>query len=117
GDGTVLDAWYPQLGAGTPPDVDLAELEAQTGADERRGVRIEPVQLQIDLDAAPVSTADAYLRLHALSHLIVRPNELNLDGVFAHLPTVAWTTAGPMHPDDAARLQPQMRRNSIQIQG
>ncbi|MGO2521685.1 MAG: DapH/DapD/GlmU-related protein, partial [Microbacterium sp.] len=75
------------------------------------------VQLQIDLDAPPASTADAYLRLHALSHLLVRPNELNLDGIFGHLPNVAWTTAGPMHPDDAARMHPQMRRHSIQVQG
>lgn len=117
GDGTVLDAWYPQLGAGSPPDAAIAGLEAQTGPDERRGVRIETVRLQIDLDVPPASTPDAYLRLHALTHLIVRPNELDLDGIFAHLPTVAWTNAGPMHPDDAARLQPQMRRHSIQIQG
>lgn len=117
GDGTVLDAWYPQIGEGVLPDADIAELEAQTGQDERRNVRIETARLQIDLDAAPASTADVYLRLHALSHLLVRPNELNLDGIFGHLPIVAWTNAGPMHPDDAARLQAQMRRHSIQVQG
>ncbi|KDA06565.1 2,3,4,5-tetrahydropyridine-2,6-carboxylate N-succinyltransferase [Microbacterium sp. CH12i] len=116
-DGTVLDAWYLEVGGGELPAADLAALEAETGPDERRNVRIETVQLQIDLDAAPASTADAYLRLHALSHLLVRPNELNLDGIFGHLPNVAWTNAGPMHPDDAARLQPQMRRHSIQVQG
>jgi len=115
--GTVLDAWYPRLGEGALPDADTAELDAQTGADERRNVQIETIRLEIDLDAAPASTADAYLRLHALSHLLVRPNELNLDGIFGHLPNVAWTNAGPMHPDDAARLQPQMRRHSIQVQG
>jgi len=117
GNGTVLDAWYPQLGEGQLPDADLTDLEAQTGADERRNVRIEIARLEIDLDAAPESTADVYLRLHALSHLLVRPNDVNLDGIFGHLPNVAWTNAGPMHPDDAARLQPQMRRHSIQIQG
>lgn len=117
GDDTVLDAWYPQVGDGELPALDLAALEAEIGPDDRRNVRVEIVQLQIDLDAAPVSTADAYLRLHALSRLLVRPNGLNLDGIFGHLPNVAWTTAGPMHPDDAARLQPQMRRHSIQVQG
>lgn len=118
GDGTALDAWYPRIGEGAlPDDADISDLEAQTGQDERRNVRIETVRLQIDLDAAPASTADAYLRLHALSHLLVRPNELNLEGVFGHLPIVAWTNAGPMHPDDASRLQPQMRRHSIQVQG
>ncbi|MGO2745788.1 2,3,4,5-tetrahydropyridine-2,6-dicarboxylate N-succinyltransferase [Microbacterium sp.] len=125
GDGTVLDAWYPHVGTGDPStgsgngstSSGIADLESETGTDERRNVRIETVQLQIDLDEAPASTADAYLRLHALSHLLVRPNDLNLDGVFGHLPNVAWTTAGPMHPADAARLQPQMRRHSIQVQG
>lgn len=115
--GTALDAWYPRIGTGELPDHDIAELDSQTGQDERRNVRIETARLQIDLDSAPASTADAYLRLHALSHLLVRPNELNLDGIFGHLPNVAWTNAGPMHPDDAARLQPQMRRHSIQVQG
>lgn len=117
GNGTVLDAWYPHIGAGAQPEVDFAELTAQAGADERRNVRTELVQLQIDLDASPASTVDAYLRLHALSHLLVRPNELNLDGIFKYLPNVAWTNAGPMHPDDAARRQPQLRRHSIQVQG
>lgn len=116
-DGTVLDAWYSEIGTGELPPVDEADLTTQTGADERRNVTIDTVQLQIDLDAPPASTADAYLRLHALSHLLVRPNELNLDGIFGHLPNVAWTTAGPMHPDDAARMHPQMRRHSIQVQG
>ncbi|GAA5150776.1 2,3,4,5-tetrahydropyridine-2,6-dicarboxylate N-succinyltransferase [Microbacterium pseudoresistens] len=117
GDGTVLDAWYPQVGLGALPESDTAELETQTGPDERRNVRVELVTLRIDLDAPAASTADAYLRLHALSHLLVRPNEVNLDGIFSHLPIVAWTNAGPMHPADANRLQARMRRDSIQVQG
>ena len=116
-DGTVLDAWFPRVGSGSLPAEIDADLEAQAGADERRDVTIETVHLQIDLDAAPASTADAYLRLHALSLRLVLPNDLNLDGIFGHLPIVAWTNAGPMHPDDAARLVPQMRRHSIQVQG
>lgn len=116
--GTVLDAWYSAVGSGElPTSSETVALAGEAGPDERRNVRIEVVRLQIDLDAPPTSTADAYLRLHALSHLLVRPNELNLDGIFGHLPTVAWTTAGPMHPDDAARMQPQLRRHSIQVQG
>jgi 2,3,4,5-tetrahydropyridine-2-carboxylate N-succinyltransferase len=121
GDGTVLDAWFPEVGTGAPDAVDaaaaLVTLEALTGPDERRNVTVETVHLVIDLDAAPASTADAYLRLHALSHLVVRPNELNLDGVFAHLPNVAWTNAGPVHPDDANRLRPLLQRAGIQVQG
>jgi 2,3,4,5-tetrahydropyridine-2-carboxylate N-succinyltransferase len=114
--GTVLDAWFPKPSLGGEPEVST-DLEAQAGADERRNVRIETVSLTIDADAAPTSTVDAYLRLHALSHLLVRPNEINLDGIFGHLPNVAWTNAGPIHPDDAARLRPALQRHGIQIQG
>ncbi|GAA1239733.1 2,3,4,5-tetrahydropyridine-2-carboxylate N-succinyltransferase [Microbacterium phyllosphaerae] len=121
GDGTVLDAWFPEVLTDAPSAGDaaaaLVSLEALAGPDERRNVTVETVRLQIDLDAAPASTVDAYLRLHALSHLVVRPNELNLDGIFSHLPNVAWTNAGPVHPDDAARLRPQLQRAGIQVQG
>ncbi|MDQ0725997.1 2,3,4,5-tetrahydropyridine-2,6-dicarboxylate N-succinyltransferase [Microbacterium sp. W4I20] len=121
GDGTVLDAWYPEVHIGTLSEADAAasveSLDSLTGADERRNVTVDIVQLQIDLDEAPASTADAYLRLHALSHLVARPNEVNLDGIFGHLPNVAWTNAGPIHPDDAARLRPQLQRAGIQVQG
>ncbi|AXL11695.1 2,3,4,5-tetrahydropyridine-2,6-dicarboxylate N-succinyltransferase [Microbacterium foliorum] len=121
GDGTVLDAWFPEVSTVAPGAGDAAaallSVEALAGPDERRNVIVEPVQLQIDLDAAPTSTVDAYLRLHALSHLVVRPNDLNLDGIFAHLPNVAWTNAGPLHPDDAARLRPLLQRAGIQVQG
>ncbi|MFT4156972.1 MAG: 2,3,4,5-tetrahydropyridine-2,6-dicarboxylate N-succinyltransferase [Microbacterium sp.] len=120
-DGTVLDAWFPAVALGAPDAVGaaaaLAQVASLTGPDERRNVTVETVHLVIDLDEAPGSTADAYLRLHALSHLVVRPNELNLDGVFAHLPNVAWTNAGPVHPDDANRLRPLLQRAGIQVQG
>ena len=119
GDGTVLDAWYPEvrLGAASADEAAVAALEPLAIPDERRNVTVEVVQLQIDLDQAPTSTADAYLRLHALSHLVVRPNELNLDGIFGFLPNIAWTNAGPVLPADAARLRPQLQRAGIQVQG
>ncbi len=115
----MLDAWFPKPILGAPGDLDAeqAALESAAGPDERRGVVVETVSLTIDADAAPASTVDAYLRLHALSHLLVRPNEINLDGIFGHLPNVAWTNAGPVHPDDAARLLPQLKRHGIQLQG
>ena len=116
-DGTVLDAWFPEPRLGADPGTLAPEAAALAGPDDRRAVTVETVTLTIDADAAPASTADAYLRLHALSHLLVRPNEINLDGVFGHLPNVAWTTAGPMHPDDAARLRPALQRHGIQLQG
>jgi len=117
-DGTVLDAWFPAVTEGLPPEdvTPDAALRAAAGPDERRAVTLTPVTVSIDLDAAPASTADVYLRLHALSYLVVRPNELNLDGIFAYLPTVAWTTAGPVHPDDLPRLRAGLQRAGLQVQ-
>ena len=80
-------------------------------------MRVDFQTVQIDLDAAPASTPDAYLRLHLLSHLLVAPNTINLDGIFGFLPIVAWTTAGPMHPDDFARLRPVLQRAGISAHG
>jgi 2,3,4,5-tetrahydropyridine-2-carboxylate N-succinyltransferase len=121
-DGTVLDTWFPEPTLGTLPAgrdrwIAPAELEELAGEDPRRAVRIDIVTVEIDLDAPPASTPDAYLRLHLLSHLLVRPNGLNLDGIFAHLPTVAWTNAGPVNPADLDRLRPRLQRAGIQVSG
>ncbi|MCT2087675.1 2,3,4,5-tetrahydropyridine-2,6-dicarboxylate N-succinyltransferase, partial [Microbacterium enclense] len=115
--GTVLDAWFPAPALGTTDTGADHDLAALAGDDDRRAVRVEVVSLTIDADAAPASTVDAYLRLQALSHRLVRPNEISLDGIFGYLPNVAWTNAGPMHPDDATRLRPALLRHGIQIQG
>ncbi len=116
-DGTVLDAWFPDVLHGPGAGVGSDDLSAHTGPDDRRGVTVEAVHVSVDLDAPVSSTPDAYLRLHALSLLVVRPNELSLDGVFAHLPTVAWTTAGPMLPDDVDSRRPLLMRAGIQVNG
>jgi 2,3,4,5-tetrahydropyridine-2-carboxylate N-succinyltransferase len=93
------------------------DLDRHAVPDPRRAVELDVVVTEIDLDAPPASTSDAYLRLHALSHRLAEPNTVNLEGIFAFLPNVAWTTAGPMHPDDAARLRPFLTREGIQVQG
>ncbi|MEB0307478.1 DapH/DapD/GlmU-related protein, partial [Cryobacterium sp. 10I1] len=85
--------------------------------DPRRAVRLETVTIEIDLTAPPAGTADAYLRLHLLSHLLVRPNSINLEGIFGHLPVVVWTNAGPMLPADFDRLRPALQRAGIQASG
>jgi len=122
GDGTVLDTWFPapQLGklpAGRDRWIVPAELEALAGPDDRRNVTLEVRTIESDLQAQPTDTPDAYLRLHLLSHLLVRPNSINLDGIFGHLPAVVWTNAGPVHPEDFGRLRPLLQRNGIQATG
>ena len=119
---TTLDTWFasPALGtapAGADPYIAPAAIADLIGVDERRGVRLDYVLVEIDLDAAPASTPDAYLRLHLLSHLVVKPNELNLDGIFAHLPIVAWTSFGPMAVADFTQRRASLQRLGAFLHG
>lgn len=99
-DGTVLDAWFPAPALGPlNENTASAELETQLKdaetVDAERGVRIVAAAVEADLDAPAESTADVWLRLHLLSHRIVQPNSINLDGIFGHLSNVVWTNYGP----------------------
>jgi 2,3,4,5-tetrahydropyridine-2,6-dicarboxylate N-succinyltransferase len=107
-EGVVLDAWFPQLGLGDAPSVDRSAFDAAaSGASDERGVQRDVVAIDIDTTVAPASTADAYLRLHLLSHRLMQPRTINLDGIFGLLPNNAWTNLGPVPPDqvDAVRLR------------
>jgi 2,3,4,5-tetrahydropyridine-2-carboxylate N-succinyltransferase len=120
GDDRVLDTWFlrPERtegggATGTRP-VRAADIEAAlgggaaraVGADEVRGVHVRAVETTIaDLQAPPVDTCDVYLRLHLLSHRLVLPNTINLEGIFGHLPTVAWTQLGPVAVEDLPAAQ------------
>ncbi len=122
GDGTVLDTWYPapqlgQLPAGRDKWIVPAEIEDLVGEDARRNVKLEAVTIEITLSEPANGASDAYLRLHLLSHLMVQPNTINLDGIFGQLPNVVWTNAGPVHPDDFTALRPRLLRAGIQAQG
>jgi 2,3,4,5-tetrahydropyridine-2-carboxylate N-succinyltransferase len=92
---TVLDVWFPSpsLGALTgQPDQSLTVL---VGQDDVRKVTREIISIEIDLSVAPQSAADAYLRLHLLSHRLIKPHGAVIDGIFGLLTNVAWTSAGP----------------------
>ena len=92
---TVLDVWFPNptLGALTgQPEKSLSSL---VGIDEVRKVKRELVSIEIDLAVAPQSAVDAYLRLHLLSHRLVKPHCAVMDGIFGLLTNVVWTSAGP----------------------
>jgi 2,3,4,5-tetrahydropyridine-2,6-dicarboxylate N-succinyltransferase len=116
-DGTVLDTWFPAPRIDGRPDAFPADLAAETGPDELRDVVIEPVTLEIDVDAAPASTADAYLRLHLISHRLALPNAVNLDGFLAHLPIVVWTNAGPVLPATFATKRRALLRAGVTAKG
>lgn len=87
---TILDVWYPDPRSA---DADLSDLE---GVDEPRGVERRAVTTEItDLSSPPGDPADAYLRLHLLSHRVHRPHEISVEGIFGVLNNVVWTTEGP----------------------
>ena len=94
---TVLDVWYPapRLGPATAEEP-TEHLTALEGVNEVRGVRRVVVRTTVeDLQAPPKDSEDAWLRLHLLSHRIVTPRSIDLDGIFGLLANVVWTSAGP----------------------
>jgi 2,3,4,5-tetrahydropyridine-2-carboxylate N-succinyltransferase len=112
----VLEVFYPEPRLGAPgaaaPDAVPPEF-----ADERRGVRQASLVTVIgDLSQPPVDTADAYLRLHLLSHRLVKPRELNMDGIFAVLPNVAWTNYGPVDPANIPAVQLAFRAQNLHLE-
>lgn len=96
-DGTVLDTWYPSPALGPGPAADPGpDLVALTGRDEVRQVDLVTVRTTIaSLADKPVDAHDVYLRLHLLSHRLIRPHQANLDGQFGLLANVVWTSHGP----------------------
>ncbi len=137
--GQVLDVWFPpeKLGLGVPPfDVErpgTAELDApqaagalgneiaaSLGRDPVREVRTVAVAVVIgSLDDPPADAADAYLRLHLLSHRLVAPHGSNLDGVFGLLANVAWTDLGPVAAQraDTVRLAVRATGHRLTVYG
>ncbi len=114
---TVLDTWFPapQLGEAAD-DQAPAELTVLAGADELRGVTTSVELISIDLDTAPASAPDAYLRLHLLSHRLVEPNTINLDGLFGALSNVVWTNHGPCAVDGFETTRMRLRaRGPVQV--
>jgi 2,3,4,5-tetrahydropyridine-2,6-dicarboxylate N-succinyltransferase len=133
-DGTVLDTWFP-----APELVDepgpagterltperAAELLGEAapkalGSDPRRGVEVVAVRTVItSLEDKPLDTHDVYLRLHLLSHRLVRPNGQNLEGIFALLANVAWTSIGPVPVENVerARLAARAEGHHLSVYG
>ena len=94
-DGSVLDTYFVELGLGSLRDHTSPDLSALEGRDEVRGVERRMVSIEIDIATPPQSVSDCYLRLHLLSHRIIKPHGANLDGIFGLLNNVVWTSAGP----------------------
>lgn len=118
-DGVPLSFYFPAPRLGTPGATDGAEPAVPDGREDPvRAVRIRrQLCVTADLDQPPADSADAYLRLHLLSHRLMRPNSMNLDGIFTVLPNVCWTSLGPVavHEIGAVRERALVRGNHVEV--
>ena len=107
--GEVLDVWFDSLGIGKLAENNDPDLSQFTGSDSIREVTKSKVSIEIDLDTPPKDVADAYLRLHLLSHRIVKPHGQSLEGIFGILNNVVWTSAGPCSVSTFSSVGPKLR--------
>lgn len=108
--GAVLDVRFRGLGLGDAVPGDAPSVSTAVDTDPDRAVALRPVSIVIDTDTAPADGADAYLRLHLLSHRLMLPRSMNLDGIFGHLQNVAWTDRGPVPVEAIESVQWNMAR-------
>ena len=137
-EGAPLDTFYPRplaqvTGAvanalqGVTGRLDAAQLKELASALEQAGEsELATVARQLmDTDqrvvatplaenAAPDSVEAAYLKLHLISHRLVKPHETDLTGLFGLLPNVAWTDQGPIDLNELPQRQLDARlRGSV----
>ncbi|MEY2638448.1 MAG: hypothetical protein RLZZ194_938 [Actinomycetota bacterium] len=113
--GVVLDVWYPNPALAPLNGSASAELIALAGTDDIRGIKREVVSIQIDTEVAPADAKDAYLRLHLLSHRLIRPHGLSLDGIFGLLANVVWTNHGPCEVEGFELVRAKLRAKYGQV--
>jgi 2,3,4,5-tetrahydropyridine-2,6-dicarboxylate N-succinyltransferase len=115
GDGTPLSFFFPDPRLGAPGDADLGGP-----VDAKDPVRAVTITRQLcvipDLDQPPADSADAYLRLHLLSHRLVRPNSMSLDGIFKVLPNVCWTSLGPVAVSEAGAVRQRALARGVYLE-
>ncbi|MFE5535675.1 2,3,4,5-tetrahydropyridine-2,6-dicarboxylate N-succinyltransferase [Streptomyces sp. NPDC056492] len=130
-DGTVLDTWFPapELVA-EPGPAGTERLTADQavqllGAAAAKALRLDAVRdvevvavrtVISSLEDKPLDAHDAYLRLHLLSHRLVKPHGQNLDGVFGLLANVAWTSLGPVAVDQVEAVRLNARAEGLHLQ-
>ncbi|MBJ8343634.1 2,3,4,5-tetrahydropyridine-2,6-dicarboxylate N-succinyltransferase [Antrihabitans sp. YC2-6] len=126
--GTVLDTWYPAPELGEPGESgstrlsgdDIpADLRPLVGPDEARGVDVVAVRTTIaDLAKPPIDAHDVWLRLHLISHRLIRPHGANLDGIFGLLANVVWTNHGPAAVEGFESTRTKLRaRGPVTVYG
>jgi len=100
-DGGELEALAAALEAIAPAQAKLARACTESQ---------KPVVITIlESDIQSESTPEVYLKLHLLSHRLVKPHGINLAGMFGLLPNVAWTNLGAIDLEELAEAQLQAR--------
>ena len=97
-----LDSLYQQM---EKEDSDFTKLTKKEGQIIKEREKL--IVHKINEDTPVKDVKDAYLKLHLLSMKLVKPNTINLEGIFSALPNVAWTNQGPIHPNDLEKLRPE----------
>ena len=116
--GQTLDCHFHSIGLGSKPANKQGEtLSLQQDSDLIRKVKKIPVDIGIELSVAPKDVADVYLRLHLLSHRLVKPHGVNLDNIFTILPNVVWTSVGACEINnfDQVRLALQNKYGNLTV--
>ena len=108
-DGTVLDTYFSKLGLGKLTDNAAPNLTKLVTEDVIRGIKTELVEREIELSKPPIDAVDVYLRLHLLSHRIIRPHVASLEGLFSLLSNVVWTSRGPCQVANFDRVREELR--------
>ena len=108
-DGTVLDTYFSKLGLGKLTDNAAPNLTKLVTEDAIRGIKTELVEREIELSKPPIDAVDVYLRLHLLSHRIIRPHGASLEGLFSLLSNVVWTSRGPCQVANFDRVREELR--------
>ena len=108
--GQILECSFYSLGLGhAPTNKSDNNFTALLGEDLVRKVKKVPVEVVISLEEKPKDAADVYLRLHLLSHRLVAPHTINLDGIFGLLANVVWTSAGACEVEGFEKVRPQLQ--------
>jgi 2,3,4,5-tetrahydropyridine-2-carboxylate N-succinyltransferase len=101
----------------------IATALEKTGATEQAALAKKMTQSKrplvvtlLETDTNPTSVPEAYLKLHLLSHRLVKPHQIVLAGIFGVLPNVAWTNKGAIDINELAEHQLQTRLNGEELE-
>ena len=107
--GSILECSFYQLGLGNAPTNNMdSNFKSLIGEDPIRKVKKVAIEVIINLNDKPKDAADVYLRLHLLSHRLVKPHGVNLDEIFSLLANVVWTSAGACEVEGFEKVRPQL---------